>query len=157
MGIAPVNGIRFIALACTSVALLAAADVAKATDFTISPDISSGNISTYSWSISIDNATASANPDLEVKTGTTYQFFVNTNFIHPFWIDQNPGLGGSIGTNPYAVGDELSDNGVESNTTITMNLGTDAPSTLYYACGNHSSMHGTINVVFDLVYRSNFE
>lgn len=146
-----------VLLFCTCVALLALTHPALANDFTITPDISSGNISTYKWSISIDNGSATGNPTLEVLTGSTYTFNVNTNFIHPFWIDQAPGLGGSVGTNPYAVGDELTDNGVSTATTITMNLGTDAPDTLYYACGAHSSMHGTINVVFDLVFRSAFD
>jgi len=33
----------------------------------------------------------------------------------------------------------------------------DAPGTLYYACGQHFSMIGTIQVVHDLVFRDRFD
>jgi hypothetical protein len=38
-----------------------------------------------------------------------------------------------------------------------MNLPADAPDTLYYACGAHSSMNGIINVIHDLVFRASFD
>jgi heme/copper-type cytochrome/quinol oxidase subunit 2 len=146
------------AIRATGYFLLAfSASQAGANDFAVSPDISSNNFLTYKWSISIDGAGATGNPTLVVMTGQTYSFEVTTNIGHPFWIDQSPGLGGSPGTNPYPVGAALSANGAASNTTITMNLPADAPDALYYACGNHTSMHGTITVVHDLVFRSNFD
>ena len=133
------------------------ASQAGASDFAFSPDISSNNFLTYKWSVSVGGAPATGNPTLVVMTGQTYSFQITTNLGHPFWIDQSPGLGGSLGTNPYPVGAALSANGATSSTTITMDLPADAPDSLYYACGSHSSMHGTIMVVHDLVFRSNLE
>jgi heme/copper-type cytochrome/quinol oxidase subunit 2 len=130
---------------------------AAANTFAFSPDISSGNFLTYKWSVSIDGAGATGNPTLVVMTGQTYSFEVTTNAIHPFWIDQSPGVGGTLGTNPYPVGANLSANDVTASTTITMNLPADAPDTLYYACGSHASMQGSITVIHDLVFRANFD
>jgi hypothetical protein len=133
------------------------ASQAGANDFAFSPDTSSNNFNTFKWNVSVDGAGATGNPTLVVMTGQTYSFQITTSLVHPFWIDQSPGLGGSPGSNPYPVGAALSANGADANTTIMMNLPADAPDTLYYACGNHTSMHGTITVVHDLVFRSNFD
>jgi len=89
-----------------------------------------------------------------VLTGQTYELHVSGVAFHPFWIDTTAGIGG---TNPFPKGAQLSDNGVTSNTTITMTLAADAPNTLYYACGFHSSMNGMISVVHDLILRDGFE
>lgn len=125
--------------------------------FAVVPDTSSATISNWNWSISIDGGAASGNPALEVLTGSTYTFNVTTTFIHPFWIDQAPGIGGSLAAQPYPIGSSLSNNGVTTSSTITMNLPADAPDVLYYACGSHASMTGTITVIHDLVFRSNFD
>ena len=61
------------------------------------------------------------------------------------------------GTNAYPYPGDLSDNGVSSSTSITFNVPIDAPGTLYYACGQHFSMIGTIQVVHDLVFRDRFD
>ena len=127
---------------------------AVANTFAVFPDTPGGNFAAWNWSIAVDSGGPTANPTLIVMTGQTYSFIVNTSGLHPFYIDQAPGLGG---TNPYPVGPALSANAVESPTTITMNLPADAPETLYYACGLHEQMNGTITVVHDLVFRSNFE
>jgi hypothetical protein len=137
--------------------LLSVSAHAGANDFAFSPDTSSNNFATYKWSVSVDGSGATSNPTLVVMTGQAYSFAITTSLVHPFWIDQAPGIGGSPGTNPYPVGAALSANGVTASTTITMNLPADAPDSLYYACGNHSSMHGSITVVHDLMFRSNFE
>ena len=135
----------------------AAAGPAAANTFTFVPDTGSPSIANWNWHVTIDNADAGGNATIEVKTGSTYSLDVSASLSHPFWIDESPGLGGSLGTNPYAVGSGLSDNGITTATTLTLNLPADAPDTLYYACGNHTAMTGTITVVHDLVFRANFD
>jgi heme/copper-type cytochrome/quinol oxidase subunit 2 len=134
---------------------LAPVSAAIATTFAISPNTNSGNPATYKWFVSIDGAQATNNPPLTVLTGQTYNFNVTTSIAHPFWIDQVAGIGSLAHSYPPSGG--LSENGVTSNTSITMNLPADAPDTLYYACGNHISMNGTITVVHDLVFRASFD
>lgn len=134
--------------------LLAAS--AAANDFSITPNAVGLDSTKYRWSISTDNGPAQDNPPLTVLTGQTYTFTVSTTTIHPFWIDQSPGFGG-VDPFPYGVGADLSDNDVTGSKTLTLTLPADAPDTLYYACGFHSSMTGTITVVHDLVFRNKFE
>ena len=146
-----------VARACCGCSLLLSCGLACGNSFTVVPDTSSPSISSWSWKIGVDGGGSTENPMLEVLTGSTYTFAVTTSSIHPFWIDRAPGLGGSLGTDPYPTGSSLSANGLTASATITMNLPADAPDTLYYACGNHASMAGAILVVHDLVFRSNFD
>ena len=148
------SGIHTVARACAGVAALACAVASAANTFTISPNLNSGNPATYKWYVSIDGNAATNNPALNVLTGQTYEFHVSGVAFHPFWIDQSAGIGG---TNPFPKGAQLSDNNVTTNTTITMTLAADAPNTLYYACGFHSSMNGLITVVHDLILRDGFD
>ena len=148
------SAINKAARACVGVAALACATTSAANTFTISPNTNSGNPGTYKWYVSVDAGTATNNPTLTVLTGQTYELHVSGVASHPFWIDTTAGIGG---TNPFPKGAQLSDNGVTSNTTITMTLAADAPNTLYYACGFHSSMNGMISVVHDLILRDGFE
>ena len=124
--------------------------LAGASDFAVSPNIS-GGFGNYKWSIGIEGAAAVGNPPLYIARGQSYTFAVTTISLHPFWIDDAPGVGGAA---PYPVGPALSANGAISNTTLTFNVPDDAPETLYYACGNHPEMHGTISLV---VFRAGFE
>ena len=122
---------------------------ACASDFSIAPDIS-GGFGHYKWAIGIEGAAATGNPTLYIARGRSYTFAVTTSWIHPFWIDDAPGFGGQT---PYS-GTGLSANGATSSTTLTFDVPDAAPEALYYACGNHTEMHGTINVV---VFRSGFD
>ena len=140
---------------CACVLALAPVSAAMANTFAFSPNTNSGMISTYKWFVSIDGGTTTNNPPLTVLTGQTYHFNVTTSIAHPFWIDQVAGIGSLAHSYPPSGG--LSENGVTSNTSITMNLPADAPDTLFYACGNHISMNGTITVVHDLVFRASFD
>ena len=125
-----------------------------ANTFAIAPNT---NTFPFKWSVSVDGGGATGNPTLVVMTGQTYSFVTTNVAAHPFWIDRASGIGGAFASSPYPVGSDLSANGVTSNTTISLNLPADAPDTLYYACGVHSSMIGTITVVHDLVFRTNFD
>ena len=119
-------GLSTVARACVGVTALAGATISAANTFTVSPNTNSGNPATYKWYVSVDGATATNNPTLSVLTGQTYEFHVSGVAFHPFWIDTTAGIGG---TNPFPKGAQLSDNGVTTNTTITMTLAADAPNT----------------------------
>lgn len=147
-------GISAVLRLCIGALALTAAASSAANTFAISPNTNSGNPATYKWLVSIDGNTATNDPTLTVLTGQTYEFHVSNVAFHPFWIDTTTGIGG---TNPFPKGSQLSDNNVTSNGTITMSLAADAPNTLYYACGFHSSMIGMIDVVHDLIQRDGFE
>ena len=125
---------------------------AMAADFTVAPNIA-GGFGHYHWDVSIGSAGAAANPDLTLITGQTYTFQVNTSGIHPFWIKTVPGNGS---LNGY-MGTGLSANGVTAPTAITFAVPNDAPATLYYNCGNHPEMQGTIHVIVDPIFANNFE
>ncbi|HEY2396624.1 MAG TPA: hypothetical protein VGH81_11685 [Rudaea sp.] len=140
---------------CVGAFALANAAPSVANSFAITPNTSSGVMSTYKWSVSVDGDFENNNPTLVVLTGQDYAFHVTDVTFHPFWIDEASGIGSQAHSYPKSGG--LSDNGVTSNTTIKMNLPADAPDTLYYACGNHISMNGVISVVHDLVFRASFD
>ena len=132
--------------------LVAAGAGARANEFTIAPDIS-GGFGHYAWDIAVDGGTTSANPPLTIHTGQTYTFDVTTTAIHPFWIKTAASTGS---LNAY-TGTGLSANGVTASATITFDVPADAPATLFYNCGNHAEMTGTITVIRDLVFRDGFE
>ena len=80
------------------------------------------------------------NPTITVIRGKTYKFSVSASG-HLFYIKTATGSGG---TNQY--NDGVTNNGTGGGTIIwTVHL--DAPSTLYYQCGNHAGMNGTIKVI----------
>ena len=80
------------------------------------------------------------NPTLNLVTGSHYTFNVNAAG-HPFYIQiiPSPYSSGSV----YNTG--VTNNGT-SNGTLTLSVSAGAPSTLFYVCGNHSSMTGFINI-----------
>lgn len=136
-----------------AMALLAlCAASAQAADFTVAPNIT-GGFGNYHWDIAIGSAGVAANPALTLYTGVTYTFQVNTSAIHPFWIKTSPSIGSA---NAY-TGGGLSANGVTTATAVTFTVPANAPSTLYYDCGNHIEMHGTINVIVDPIFKGDFE
>ena len=81
------------------------------------------------------------NPPLTLNRGETYEFTLDAAG-HPFWIQTAPA--------PY---DELSvySDGVTNGGTdvgvISFTVPLDAPETLYYVCGIHETMTGTINII----------
>ena len=129
--------------------LLLGAASAQAVDFSVAPDIS-GGLGHYSWNIAFGGAGGVANPDLTLYKGLTYTFQISTYPDYPFWIKTAP----STGTADAYAGTGLSANGITSFTTITFSVPADAPDTLYYNCGVHSTMAGTIEVV---VFRNGFD
>ena len=61
--------------------------------------------------------------------------------FHPFWIKSSLGFG-SAGR----FDDGVSNNGATSGS-VLFAVPASAPDTLYYQCGNHSSMNGTLTIV----------
>ena len=80
-----------------------------------------------------------ANPSLSLIRGQTYTFAVSASG-HPFFIKTARVTGaGSL----FPTG--VTNQGVQ-NGTLTFAVPLDAPSLLFYQCGNHSSMGGNLNI-----------
>jgi hypothetical protein len=80
-----------------------------------------------------------SNPTLELFRGVTYHFAVDATG-HPFYIKTSATTGSG---DQYTDG--VSGNGTEVGV-VLFTVPEDAPSALYYACGVHASMQGTINI-----------
>jgi hypothetical protein len=80
-------------------------------------------------------------PPFTFQRGVTYVFQLSNVSIHPFWIKSALGIGS---TGRYDVG--VTNNGATSGSVI-FSVTTNAPDTLFYQCGNHSSMSGTLTIV----------
>ena len=89
---------------------------------------------------SIDDVTQDT---LLLYRGLKYVFDVNDSSVssHPFYIQTTSGTYTS--SNVYNEG--VTNNGATSGT-IEFIIPNDAPNTLYYVCGSHSDMGGTINI-----------
>lgn len=86
-----------------------------------------------------------SNPSIgPLRRGNTYNFTVNASG-HPFYLTTDNGTnfaaGNYVGEYTSGVTNSRTDNG-----TLTFVVPSDAPDTLYYQCGNHSSMKGTITI-----------
>jgi len=90
----------------------------------------------------IDNV---SNPTIQLIRGNTYNLVINASG-HPFWIQTV--RGGYTGYNIYSSG--VTNNGSATGT-ITFVVPNNAPDTLYYVCGNHSIMQGTIEITSPIV------
>lgn len=82
-----------------------------------------------------------ANPSLTLTRGVTYVFQVNASF-HPFYIKTVFTNAGAL--DAYSPG--VTGNGVQVGNLI-FSVPTNAPDILYYHCGNHQPMGGTLNIV----------
>ena len=78
---------------------------------------------------------------LNLKKGNTYHFDLSDSSTnsHPFYIGTTSG--GSNYTGEYTSGITSSRT---TTGTLTFIVPSDSPTTLYYNCGNHSGMGGTI-------------
>ena len=100
------------------------------------------NVVKGAYNFSIQDGTN--NPILRLYRGNTYKFNIDAEG-HPFWIMTEPykdkiAADGSTST-IYSSGvtNNGSDNGI-----VTFTVPTNAPDTLYYQCGNHDAMYGSI-------------
>ena len=82
-----------------------------------------------------------SNPTLNLVRGATYTFQVNVSAAHSFWIQTSSGSYNAANV----VTSGITNNGTNLGY-ITYQVPADAPSTLYYNCGTHVAMVGTINI-----------
>jgi len=93
------------------------------------------------------------NPDIgPLRRGNTYNFVVDASG-HPFYLTTDNGdnfaAGSYVGEYTSGVTNSRTQSG-----TLTFVVPANAPNTLYYQCGNHSSMRGAINIK-DLAVETN--
>ena len=85
----------------------------------------------------------SLSPSLKLKRGYVYYFDAtdsSTN-THPLLLSSSSSGANTGGEYTNGVTNSQTENG-----TLTFQIPSDAPSTLYYVCGNHSGMGGDITI-----------
>jgi len=105
----------------------------------------SDNATTFSVMVSSGKyyLDGSSNPSLKLKRGYVYYFDAtdsSTN-THPFLLSTDSSGGNTSGEYTNGVTNSQTANG-----TLTFQVPSDAPSTLYYVCKNHSGMRGEITI-----------
>ena len=80
-------------------------------------------------------------PSLTLERGVTYVFQLSNVSFHPFWIKSSSGIGSS-----GAYNDGVVNNGATLGN-VTFTVPANAPDALFYQCGNHSGMLGTLGIV----------
>ena len=105
----------------------------------------SDNATTFSVTVSSGKyyLDGSSNPSLKLKRGYVYYFDATDSFTngHPLLLSTNSSGGNTSGEYTNGVTNSQTENG-----TLTFQVPSDAPSTLYYVCGNHSGMGGEITI-----------
>jgi hypothetical protein len=120
-----------ISLAVAFAAIVAARAASGATNF----DVTNNGFAAFTIN-GVDN------PTLTLTRGETYTFSVNAP-DHPFWLTTARGAGNAA-ANAFSPG--VAGNGVDSST-ITFVVPASAPATLFYQCGIHDVMGGTLDIV----------
>jgi len=81
------------------------------------------------------------NPTLTLKRGVTYVFNLNGTAIHPFYIKSSLGFGSTGAFNTGVI------NNGSTTTAVSFTVPANAPNQLFYQCGNHSGMTGTLSII----------
>ena len=105
----------------------------------------SDNATTFTITVSSGkyHLEGSSNPSLKLKRGYVYYFDatdINTS-SHPLLLSSSSSGGNTSGEYTNGVSNSQTENG-----TLTFQVPSDAPSTLYYVCKNHSGMGGEITI-----------
>jgi hypothetical protein len=92
------------------------------------------------------NYTINAQPDppFTFQRGVTYVFQLSSLPAHPFWIKQTLGGNFSGGAGAFSTG--VVNNGATSGS-VVFTVPASAPNTLFYQCGNHGAMSGTLTII----------
>ena len=118
---------------------------------TVAYDVAFANAGAYTFS----GTQMGDNPSLgPLYKGGTYTFNLDSTLSgHPFYLTTDDGTNFAAGTyaSEYTTGVVGSRN--EAGT-LVFTVPADAPDTLYYQCGNHAAMKGTINIK-DLAVETN--
>jgi len=88
------------------------------------------------WKVNVNSVLRGADPTLAMQKGETYTITVTNGFSHPLFLSTD----GTTG-NEYTSG--VSPTG-GATTSMTFTVPSDAPSQLFYVCGNHPGMKGII-------------
>ncbi|MFM2294453.1 MAG: hypothetical protein RLZZ350_866 [Verrucomicrobiota bacterium] len=83
-------------------------------------------------------------PAFTLVRGVTYIFRLSGISSHPFWIKSALGGNFSGGTGQFTTG--VTGNGNTTGDLIFV-VPTNAPNALFYQCGNHGSMNGTLTII----------
>ena len=112
----------------------------SSTSPTLSDNATSSTVTVSGGKYFLDGTQAKS---LKFKKGYTYYFDSSDSSTnsHPFFIGTTSGGGNYDGEYTSGVTNSRTTTG-----TLTFVVPSDAPSTLYYNCGNHSGMGGTITV-----------
>ena len=106
----------------------------------------SDNATTFSVTVSSGkyHLDGSSNPSLKLKRGYVYYFDAtdNSSNTHPLLLSSSSSGGNTSGEYTNGVTNSQTENG-----TLTFQVPSDAPSTLYYVCKNHSGMGGEIEII----------
>ena len=98
------------------------------------------NIAVTSFGLTAWRINNANNPPLTLQRGQTYNFNV-TAIGHAFYIKTAPGV---IGTGSQFT-NGVTNNGIDEGT-VTFVVPSNAPNTLYYDCGIHAAMTGTLTI-----------
>ena len=105
----------------------------------------SDNATTFSVTVSSGkyHLDGSSNPSLKLKRGYVYYFDANDSSTntHPHLYSSTSSGGNTSGEYTNGVTNSQTENG-----TLTFQVPSDAPTTLYYVCKNHSGMEGEITI-----------
>ena len=105
----------------------------------------SDNATTFSVTVSSGKyyLDGSSNPSLKLKRGYVYYFDAtdSTTSSHPLLLSSSSSGGNTNGEYTNGVTNSQTENG-----TLTFQVPSDAPSTLYYVCAYHSGMGGEITI-----------
>lgn len=119
----------------TSIRLLASAILMLATSIQAQTNsVTAGNGISYTIN-------SQPNPPFTFQRGVTYVFLLSGISIHPFWIKSFLGIG-----NTGAFNTGVANNGATSGS-LTFTVPAAAPNQLFYQCGNHGAMNGTLTIV----------
>ena len=105
----------------------------------------SDNATTFSVTVSSGkyHLDGSSNPSLKLKRGYVYYFDATDSSTnsHPLLLSTSSSGGNTSGEYTNGVTNSQTTNG-----TLTFQVPSDAPSTLYYVCAYHSGMGGEITI-----------
>ena len=126
-------------VALTVLSFAAVAAPAYAESFAFTPTFSNGSLR---WSVQTNGGATANNPTLHLIRGQTYDFIVEANLGHPFYVKTVSSTGSG---NAYSG---FTPNGISTSGTKTVSflVPDDAPDALFYNCSIHGSMNGTIDV-----------
>jgi hypothetical protein len=86
-----------------------------------------------------------SNEPLTLVKGETYTFNITVTG-HPFWIVTAQGAA-TASMNAFNTGVQNNGTGATATGTVVFSVPNNAPAGLFYQCGNHNAMTGTITIV----------